>query len=105
MGNDRRCRVRASIVRWVDDAYPGFVELVIVDIDRVEHHLVEKVPVVYENDLTRESSYPVETWLAATIVGRDNHGNIIVDTDVPWGLESIEGQSKFVVEANSIQTD
>lgn len=99
--------VKASVVRYVDDDQPGFVECILVDAAGVEHAFVEKVTVVTLENLGLDSEYPrpvefdceiVEEWM-------DEGGQALVrvSTELPWHLESVAGVSVFVVRADQVR--
>lgn len=101
--------VPIQIVRFVDPNQPGFVECLLLDAEGQEHRFVEKVPVVTSEHLDEQSHYPrrgviaceVETsWLEA-----DGRALVRVNTERPWGVESVEGQSRFVVLRSSLGGD
>ncbi len=48
--------IAVSILRWVDDDQPGFVEFSIVDCDGRDWRFVDKLPVVTAEDLDKTSA-------------------------------------------------
>ncbi|GGK59426.1 hypothetical protein [Nocardia camponoti] len=53
-------RLNAEATRWVDDAFPGFVEVAFRQADGAMVIFTEKLPVVdARSGLTAESAYPV----------------------------------------------
>lgn len=50
--------VRAKITRWVDDHQPGFVECQFSDRFGYNWTLIEKLPVVTDANLWRDSQFP-----------------------------------------------
>ena len=91
--------IRASIVRWVSDSFPGVVECRFIDRFGKEWVFVEKLPTVSSDDLDSESSYPQPAWIACEIVsyGRDalNREIAEVDTERPWYIWSVDDVSRF----------
>jgi len=95
-----------QITRYVDAAFPGFVECVLID--RLEHawSFVEKIPVVTTAHLSPDSSYPQPGYVACTIIsrGHDESDRAIVEIDTtrPWLIESSGGTSRFQVFADQL---
>jgi len=100
--------VKIQIVRFVDDYQPGIVECQLVDAHGRVWSFIEKIPVVTTEDIWRKSEYPRPAVIACKIVGtlRDDAGRKFtrIDTDQPWGIESVEGQTRFDVLPDSIVT-
>jgi hypothetical protein len=98
--------VQVQIVRLIDDDFPGFIECQFIDADGRLWSFIEKVPVVTELDLDGDSTYPQTGVIACEEVGRflDSSGREIVriETDRPWGVESIDGNTRFEVTAESL---
>ena len=90
-----------QISRFVDDRQPGFVECVLVDAFGKAHVFIEKVPVVTTENLLPTSTYPTAGTLDCEIVAEwtDDSGRALmrIDTERPWGVESTEGLTEFVV--------
>jgi hypothetical protein len=88
--------VRVAILRYIDDAFPGVVELELVDTRERRWLFHEKVPVVTHEALDATSVYPRPGLIACELIARD--GQIArVSTARPWGIESIEGETEFDV--------
>jgi hypothetical protein len=84
-------------VRFVDDAFPGWVAAELRDADGRIHTVIDKYPMFSCEILDADTSYPLagamrcrilESWHAD---GRD-----LVHIETP-GVESVEGKSEFVV--------
>ena len=92
--------IRVQILRWVDDHFPGWVECSFLDNRGDEHRFVEKAPVV-SSDLHAGSPFPQSGFVGCTVVRRytaeSGRSVVSVDTDQPWGIESVEGKSRFEV--------
>lgn len=58
--------VRGTATRWVDDAVPGWVEVVVKAADGRTHRVIEKVPVLTDTALSAASEFPSELWLRGT---------------------------------------
>ncbi|MGD0479148.1 MAG: hypothetical protein ABSA42_03185 [Terracidiphilus sp.] len=76
-----------KIVRFVDEAFPGFVECEFIDANQRMHTLVDKVPMFSELDLWKDSGYPQPAsrtagfWRAFTI---DRAGNWYALLSTAW---------------------
>jgi len=95
-----------QIVRFVDDAFPGFVECQFCDAHGRFHSFIEKVPVVSNEMLDSGSTYPRRATARCTILSRgvDKTGREIVriSTTTPDCIESTEGLSEFEVPADAV---
>lgn len=58
--------------RWADDAFPGWVEVQIVDSDNTTVRLVDKVPVFGDN-LNAETVYPVPVEVACSVLRTEHN--------------------------------
>jgi hypothetical protein len=57
--------VRAQAIRWVDDSFPGWIEVKVVDAAGRDHRIVGKVPILTTLDLRSDTSFPTELWIGA----------------------------------------
>jgi len=98
--------VRVSITRFVDAHQPGFVECALTDRFGRQWLFVEKIPVVTEANLWKDSEYPQRGFIACMIVsrGHDDNGRPIaeIDTEHPWSIETSEGVTRFHVLAEQL---
>lgn len=96
-----RVRVRVTILQFVDDHFPGFVECSLVDSDGRDHHFVEKGPVVSAANLCFDSAHRQPGHIACVVQDEwtDELGRklVRVDTDEPWGVKSVAGETNFTV--------
>ncbi|MCB1056781.1 MAG: hypothetical protein KDD11_14865 [Acidobacteria bacterium] len=90
-----------QIIRWLDDHQPGWVECSFRDLHGVEHRFREKAPVVSGSALDAGSAYPQPGLLGCVVLertpGDDGRTVVSVDTERPWGIESVEGRTRFEV--------
>ncbi|MFB9242790.1 hypothetical protein IV454_21065 [Massilia antarctica] len=95
-----------QIDRFVDDYFPGWVECSLLDADGNRHVFVEKAPVVSADHLRPDSAYPQPCTIRCMLEEEwtDPRGRRAarIDTGLPWSIESIAGQSRFVVLAEQI---
>jgi len=60
--------IKIKITRFVDDHQPGFVECKFNDAFGKEHIVIEKVPIVINEYLNENSSYPQDGVIACIIL-------------------------------------
>jgi len=99
-------RMSVNISRYVDGSSPGWVECTLVDAYGNDHVFVEKVPVVTRAHLDAASSYPQSGVIACVSLGTrqgdDGRRLVQVDTQTPWGVESLAGKSRFDVSPEQL---
>jgi hypothetical protein len=99
--------VTLKISRFVDDSFPGFVECLLEDADGTQHRIVEKAPVVLGSDPTPSGALPANCAITCTVAAEwtDERGRalVMVDTMTPHGIESVAGQSQFVVDRSAVR--
>jgi hypothetical protein len=92
--------VRATAVRWVDDAFPGWIEVTLNAVDGHTHRIVEKVPVLTNAEITADTTFPFELWVrgASSRVDR-NAAEVTLAYDVVTteGLATLTIVTKDVV--------
>ena len=96
------CKVK--VIEVFDlDWYPGWCKVVLKDCNDIEHILEEKLPVIglEERDV---HSLPVETYIAVEVV-KDLGDTVEIDTAVPYGIETQDGKTRFVVRKEMINND
>jgi hypothetical protein len=103
---ERMIGFRVSITRFVSDDQPGFVECDFSDAHGRRWHFVEKTAVVSEAYLDAHTRYPQTGLIACEIVScrRVTNGRkvVLVDTERPWGVQSVDGSMQFEVLPNSL---
>jgi hypothetical protein len=101
--------LEVQVERFVDEAFPGFVECSLLDAEGVTHLFIEKVPVVTTENLQEDDVYPRPGHFACSVEHelRDSSGRLLlrVNTMHPWGIESLEGKSRFLVHASQVRSD
>ncbi len=99
--SQKNIAVRVKIVRFVAPDQPGWVECELVDVHGRRWKFREKVPVVTTAALTENAPYPQPGVFACELIRQE--GNVIVvDTERPDGIESVEGQTLFEVMESSL---
>lgn len=104
---ERMCGIKASIVRYVsDEPQPGIVECEFFDAHGRRWSFIEKTAIVGVDYLDGQTSYPQPGIIACEIVSlhRDSGGRetVLVDTERPWGVESVNGTTRFEVSRSSL---
>ena len=97
-----------KVVRFVDEHQPGFVECVSVDARGEVHSFIEKVPIVSADELWSTSTYPQPGAIDCHVESRweaDGKGMVQVNTELPWGVESTAGQTRFIVLAGQVSEE
>ena len=102
--------VEVTITRWVsDEPQPGIVECELLDANGHRWLFREKAAIVSAEPLSARSTYPCSGSIACRIVGQhsvDGSASDVVriDTELPWGVASIEGITTFDVLRRSLST-
>ncbi len=97
--------ISVEITRFVDDHQPGWVECILVDAQGQKHRFIEKVPVVSLEDLDAGSSYPRAGIIGCQVIERkcvDARDVVRIETEKPWGIESVDGQAWFDVLSDQL---
>jgi hypothetical protein len=92
--------IKVQITRFVDEHQPGIIECQFVDANGRTWSFIEKAPIVSAEDLWSDSDYPQPGVIDCEVIERstDVQGAIFtVDTQRPWGVESIDGTTRFVI--------
>ncbi|HRI68618.1 MAG TPA: hypothetical protein PK156_30530, partial [Polyangium sp.] len=91
--------LRVTIVRWVDDHQPGWVECQFTDAQDRTWVVIEKAPVISAEDLGPDTSFPRPGMITCQLVERRGDEVLVVDTAIPWGIEATSGETRFEVRA------
>ncbi len=98
--------VRVTIVQFIDDYFPGFVECVLVDSDDYSHRFIEKAPVVSIANLSPDTVFPQAGHIACLVEDDwiDERGRLLVrvSTTNPWGIASTAGETTFTILRDKI---
>jgi hypothetical protein len=93
--------IKAKITRCIDDeSYPTFVECQFVDAHGFTQTFNDKDAIFTKEFLDRNSDYPVAGIIGCEVIERkfvDNHNIIKVNTELPWGIESIKDETVFEI--------
>ena len=86
------------------DPFPGIVESELRDIDGEVHRVRDKTSIFSCDPLTKESSYPQMALIEVRVIESDNlTSRALIDIDVPLGLESVEGLTRFWVDSRLVE--
>jgi len=99
--------IKVTIVRYIsDEPQPGIVECQFEDAHGHRWSFVEKTAIVSTQNLDAQATYPQEGVAACEILQRNIDGAgrevIRVDTEPPWHIESVEGETQFDVLPESL---
>jgi hypothetical protein len=98
--------VNVLIAKYVDDAQPGWVECKLTDAKGREWRFVDQLPIVTRDSLHASSTLPQPGVIACEVISNsfDSAGSAIteIDTTRPWGVESTEGVTRFVVRPEQL---
>ena len=85
------------------DRQPGWCKAILKDCDGNEHVLADKMPVI-GLDFNEITKLPLEKWIGVEIV--NDHGNKVeITTEKPYGIETQDGETHFVVFRENIKED
>lgn len=101
--------IRAEIIGWVSDDFPGFVECRFTDRFGKVWAVVEKLPVLTDADLRSNSPFPQPALIACEVVAtrRDNAGREFTDitTLTPWAVRATDGTTTFQMYTEQLQVE
>ena len=98
--------IAVEVTRFVDTAFPGWVEFVLLDANGATWTFVDKVPVIGAGELSEASKYPRPATIECEIVAEPSEaqaaGLVTIDTSRPWGIEAKDGTSRFLVRQSQV---
>jgi hypothetical protein len=105
--NDFMIGISVQITKYIsDDPQPGIVECQLVDVYGNEWLFQEKTAIVSSGDLDADTDYPQPWFIACEIIKQwqdvDGREIVSVNTEKPWGIESLTGDSRFDVLRSQI---
>ena len=99
--------LKVQIIEFVDASQPGWVRCSFSDAFGREKFFTEKVPIVTVQYLSEKSIYPQKGSVSCTIEGNiadtQQHEIITINTDIPLGISTEDGQTIFKVFRNQIE--
>jgi hypothetical protein len=106
MDEGKRAFLQIQIVRFVDQGFPGFVAGEFLDAHGKRHTVIDKIPVIGTPELWKDSHYPQPSSIQCEIVETPDEladrGQVRVNIDRPWGLETTDGSTEFVVHQSQV---
>jgi hypothetical protein len=98
--------VPVTIVRFSDAHQPGWVECELSDVFGRRHGFIEKIPVVTKEEIGSDSTYPRQGVFACEVLttwlNQEGRRLSRIDMSRPWGIESKDGHSEFVVPSDAL---
>src|SRR5215467_6732450 len=99
--------VKVTILRYIsDDPQPGIVECQLEDANGRRWSFVEKTAIVSAERLDAQSTYPQVGVIAGEVIRHSHNADgreaIEIDTERPWGIESVEGATRFEILPESL---
>ena|SRR5215475_6290587 len=100
--NDLMTGISVQITKYIsDDPQPGIVECQLVDVYGNEWVFQEKTAIVSLGALDADTDYPQPGFIACEIIKQwqdvDGREIVSVNTEKPWGVETLDGVSRFDV--------
>ena len=90
--------VKVDVLRITDAGQPGFAEFTLTDCRGVQHHFIDKLPVVCGS---YDAVPPCAGEIGCRIVG-ETADTFIIDTEEPWDIDSLDGAYQFEVYKNMV---
>lgn len=98
--------LKVKVVRYLDDAFPGWLECEFFDAENRRHVIVDKVPVLGGDCLGPDSLYPRDGEVRCEILDRWQDANgrdlLRVTTQTPDAVETTEELVEFVVSSSQV---
>jgi hypothetical protein len=98
--------LKVNISRYVDAAFPGWVECSMMDAIGHEHRIVVKVPEVTAAHLDETSNFPQPGFIACIVIERNKRDDgrhiVRIDMQKPWCVETNVGRAKFDVFSEQV---
>ena len=98
--------VNVSVTGFVEECQPNIVEARLTDVSGHEWVFVDKCVIFTAIDLDENSRYPMPGSITCKLVKQeyDQQGQevVTVDTEMPWHVEDISGETRFIVFAHQL---
>jgi hypothetical protein len=91
--------VRAQATRWVNDSFPGWIEVRVIDAAGRDHRIVDKVPVLTTLEIRSDTSFPTELWIRADTTDIDGDH---VKARLKW-VDTQEGLDELVIAISDVR--
>jgi len=100
--------IPVEIVRFTEEGVPSWVECALYDASGREWRFIDKVLIFTLADLDASSSYPqpgsIECEIVREWVDEDGRKRCLIDTTLPCGIDSVEGETRFEVFRDQVNT-
>lgn len=93
--------VEVIIAKVIDDSSPVWVECELTDSYGKVHVFREKLPIVDNGDQSIKEGLP-RTGAIRCMVLEDKPNSVVIDTELPDGVESVTGTSRFSVSPHKV---
>ncbi|MGW4154587.1 hypothetical protein ACWEDF_15690 [Micromonospora chersina] len=95
--------LRCEAIAWVDEDWPGWVRVRLVDADGRTWFFVDKVPIFFvDDDIPPGASLPRPAFVRCYVVGQQEDQILVVST-VPDHVEAEDGTTQFRVRPNQLE--
>ncbi len=91
-------KVKVIVTKITDMSFPIFVECELEDCQGVKHYFIDKAPVLIGD---YEFSLPCDGYIECNIISKKENV-LLIDTSLPWDIESTNGEYQFEVNADKI---
>ncbi|MGW4487896.1 hypothetical protein ACWEOE_29120 [Amycolatopsis sp. NPDC004368] len=98
-------KLKATVTRWVDDGFPGWVELQFDEADGTVVVITEKVPILTAENWMPDMPLPLAFDLDCEALRRerDPHGREVALVELSYHVEDEEGRGQFTVPADQVR--
>ncbi|MGW1062181.1 hypothetical protein [Micromonospora rubida] len=95
--------LRCEAIAWVNEDWPGWVRVRLVDADGRTWFFVDKVPIFFgEDDISFGASLPRPAFVRCYVIGQQEDQILVVST-VPDHVEAEDGTTQFRVRPNELE--
>jgi hypothetical protein len=95
--------LRCEAVAWVDQNWPGWIRVRLIDATGRSWYFVDKVPIFHMNDSAGAIDFPAAAFIRCRIIGEDSNDVISVSTAAPDFVEAEDGTTEFGVPRKRIE--
>ncbi|MCW3818980.1 hypothetical protein ONA91_31535 [Micromonospora sp. DR5-3] len=93
--------LRCEAIAWVDDDWPGWVRVRLVDADGRTWFFVDKVPIFFDEAILPGAPLPQLAFVRCNVVGQQEDQILVVST-VPDHVEAEDGTTQFRVRPSQV---
>ncbi|MEW2506971.1 hypothetical protein AB0878_41600 [Amycolatopsis sp. NPDC047767] len=98
-------KLKATVTRWVDEEFPGFVELRLAEADGTVVLITEKVPILTAENWDASTPLPMRFDLDCEVLRRerDPNGREVAVVELSYTVEDNDGRGRFTVPADQVR--